>query len=58
MAKMEPYTCTDILITLISANRRTAFDLELNGVEGYPDGMTIDTEGKLWVATFGGSKVN
>lgn len=39
------------------SNRRTAFDFELNGVEGHPDGMTIDTEGKLWVATFGGSKV-
>jgi sugar lactone lactonase YvrE len=58
LAEMESYTCTHKLITFISANRRTAFDFELNGVEGYPDGMTIDTEGKLWVATFGGSKVN
>ena len=24
---------------------------------GVPDGMTIDTENKLWVACFGGSKV-
>lgn len=24
---------------------------------GYPDGMTIDTEGKLWVACFAGSRV-
>jgi sugar lactone lactonase YvrE len=57
---MKPYTrtCTQIVTTLISANRSTAFDFEFNGVEGYPDGMTIDAEGKLWVATFGGSKVN
>jgi sugar lactone lactonase YvrE len=46
------------IIIFISANRRTAFDFELNGVEGIPDGMTIDTEGKLWVACFGGSQVN
>jgi Gluconolactonase len=45
-------------ITSFSANRRTAFDFELNGIEGLPDGMAIDTEGKLWVASFGGSQVN
>jgi len=39
------------------SNRRIAFDFELNGVEGLPDGMAIDTEGKLWVACFGGSQV-
>ncbi|XP_069695228.1 regucalcin-like [Periplaneta americana] len=39
------------------SNKRTAFDYEVNGVEGLPDGMTIDTEGKLWVACFNGSKV-
>lgn len=43
---------------LLSANRRTAFDFELKGAEGIPDGMAIDTEGKLWVASFGSSKVN
>lgn len=25
--------------------------------EGYPDGMTIDAEGKLWIALWGGSKI-
>jgi sugar lactone lactonase YvrE len=55
---MKPYTGTHTVTIPVSANKRTAFDFELNGVEGYPDGMTIDTEGKLWVATFGGSKVN
>ncbi|XP_063241870.1 regucalcin-like [Bacillus rossius redtenbacheri] len=39
------------------SNRRTAFDFEINGVKGYPDGMTVDTEGNLWVACLGGSKV-
>ena len=39
------------------ANRRTIFDLESNGYEGFPDGMTIDTRGHLWVACFGSSEV-
>ncbi|GFG33757.1 hypothetical protein Cfor_05109 [Coptotermes formosanus] len=39
------------------SNRRTAFDFELNGAEGFPDGMAIDSEGKLWVAAFGASQV-
>ena len=38
-------------------NRRTVFDLPANGVQGFPDGMTVDTEGRLWVACFGGSQV-
>ncbi|XP_069695229.1 regucalcin-like [Periplaneta americana] len=39
------------------SNKRTAFDYDTNNVEGIPDGMAIDTEGKLWVACFEGSKV-
>ncbi|XP_021924406.1 regucalcin-like isoform X2 [Zootermopsis nevadensis] len=42
---------------LWTANRRTAFDFEINEVDGFPDGMAIDIEGKLWVACFGGSQV-
>ncbi|XP_066994233.2 regucalcin [Anabrus simplex] len=38
-------------------NRRTAFDFKANGVKGFPDGMTIDTQGNLWVACFDGSQV-
>ncbi|MEX0772600.1 MAG: SMP-30/gluconolactonase/LRE family protein [Balneolales bacterium] len=30
---------------------------ELKEGEGYPDGMTIDTEDHLWVALYGGSKI-
>lgn len=33
------------------------FDLAANGIDGFPDGMTIDVEGKLWVAVYGGAKV-
>lgn len=37
------------------SNRRTI--LRIDESEGSPDGMTIDAEGKLWVAHFGGWKV-
>jgi len=36
-------------------NRRTAFEIPKD--IGYPDGMTIDMEGKLWIAHWGGYKV-
>nr|CAD7587306.1 unnamed protein product [Timema genevievae] len=39
------------------ANQRTAFDFTENNIKGFPDGMTIDTEDKLWVACFGGGQV-
>jgi sugar lactone lactonase YvrE len=44
-------------MTFFLAKRRTVFDFELNGLGGFPDGMAIDTEGKLWVACFGESRV-
>ncbi len=34
-----------------------AFDFGSTRLKGNPDGMTIDSEGKLWVALFGGGKV-
>ncbi len=37
------------------SNRSVAVDL--SKYEGNPDGMTIDSEGKLWIALFGGKKV-
>ena len=37
------------------SNRRTAFDVPLEW--GNPDGMTIDSEGMLWIALWGGSGV-
>ncbi len=37
-------------------NRRKI--IEIDSSEGSPDGMTIDTEGKLWIAHFGGWRVS
>nr|CAD7441868.1 unnamed protein product [Timema bartmani] len=39
------------------SNRRTMFDFKENNIEGFPDGMTIDAEGKLWVACYGGQQI-
>lgn len=39
------------------SNKRTVFDLQKNNIPGIPDGMTIDTDGNLWVAVFGGGGV-
>jgi sugar lactone lactonase YvrE len=36
-------------------NRRTAVKVPQD--EGYPDGMTIDVDGMLWIAHWGGSRV-
>nr|XP_046478757.1 regucalcin-like [Neodiprion pinetum] len=40
------------------SNRRIAFDFVKNNLKGFPDGMTIDVENKLWVAAFNGSAVH
>ncbi|XP_063826556.1 regucalcin-like [Ostrinia nubilalis] len=37
------------------SNLRYIFDFKKNGIEGVPDGHTIDTDGNLWVAVFNGS---
>jgi len=37
-------------------NRRTI--IEIPRAMGYPDGMTIDSEGRLWIAMFGGAAVS
>jgi gluconolactonase len=39
------------------SNRRNLFSFEKNRVEGFPDGMTIDVNGHLWIACFGGGRV-
>ncbi|KAF2895407.1 hypothetical protein ILUMI_10767 [Ignelater luminosus] len=38
-------------------NRKPLFTLEKHNINGLPDGQTIDADGNLWVALFGGSKV-
>lgn len=43
-----------------AANERVAIDFKINGKKPpnfLPDGMTIDTDGNLYIACFGGSKV-
>ncbi|KAJ8716409.1 hypothetical protein PYW07_003036 [Mythimna separata] len=39
------------------SNLTYIFDYKKNNVEGFPDSMTIDTDGNLWVACFDGHKV-
>ncbi|XP_047990276.1 regucalcin-like isoform X1 [Leguminivora glycinivorella] len=39
------------------SNPQFIFDLKQHDVEGLPDGCTIDTDGNLWVALFGGGCV-
>ncbi len=36
---------------------RTTF-LRFDGADGYPDGMTVDAEGGVWIAHWGGSRVS
>ena len=44
-------------ITGSVSNRRNLFSFEKNRIEGFPDGMTIDVNGHLWIACFGGGQV-
>ncbi|KYQ54553.1 Regucalcin [Trachymyrmex zeteki] len=39
------------------SNKRIVFDLNNTNLKGLPDGMTIDADGNLWIALFGGSQV-
>ncbi|XP_044267290.1 regucalcin-like [Tribolium madens] len=39
------------------SNPRPIFTLSNHGIEGIPDGMTIDIDGNLWVAVFNGGKI-
>jgi len=39
------------------SNRRPVFDFKALNLAGIPDGMTIDVDGNLWLATFGAGKV-
>lgn len=39
------------------ANEKTIFCFKKNNIDVFPDGMTIDEEGKLWVACFEGGQV-
>lgn len=39
------------------SNKTVIFDFNKFGVPGLPDGLVIDTEGKLWVAAIWGSRI-
>ncbi|XP_013139366.1 PREDICTED: regucalcin-like [Papilio polytes] len=39
------------------SNLKYVFDLKKNNIDGLADGMTIDTDGNIWVAIFNGSCV-
>ncbi|XP_967668.2 uncharacterized protein LOC656019 [Tribolium castaneum] len=39
------------------SNGRPIFTLEKHNIQGFPDGMAIDTDGNLWVAVFNGYRV-
>lgn len=39
------------------SNRKVVFDLEKHDIPGVPDGMTIDSQGNLWVAVFDGGRI-
>nr|CAD7451411.1 unnamed protein product [Timema bartmani]CAD7464760.1 unnamed protein product [Timema tahoe] len=39
------------------SNQRSVFNFTANNVTGFPDGMTIDSDGNLWVACFSGGQV-
>ncbi|XP_076237586.1 uncharacterized protein LOC143181185 [Calliopsis andreniformis] len=39
------------------SNKRIVFDLQQHNISGLPDGMTIDTNGNLWIALYSGGGV-
>lgn len=41
----------------ILGNRKVVFNLDHHNIPGVPDGMTIDTDGNLWVAVFDGARI-
>ncbi|XP_031772663.1 regucalcin [Apis florea] len=43
--------------TGIISNKKIVFDFLKNNIPGLPDGMTIDTNGNLWVAVYGGGGI-
>jgi sugar lactone lactonase YvrE len=44
-------------VSQIAANHRTLYDFETDGLPGVPDGMTIDANGDLWIASYNGGQV-
>ena len=42
----------------VLANKKIVFDLNRTNLKGLLDGMTIDTNGNIWIALFDGSRVS
>ena len=53
------YKATLIPSLFVSGNKRVIIKYEEDTIDtlGYPDGMCIDTEDKIWVANYGAGKV-
>lgn len=47
-----------LIVFIFLANKRIVFDLNNHNIRGVPDGMTIDINGNLWIAVFGGHHVS
>ena len=60
ISKLKKNIIRPFLTILLSlGDRKLVFDLAANGLDKhYPDGMTIDLNGNLWVACYNGGKVN
>ncbi|XP_064111197.1 regucalcin-like [Macrobrachium nipponense] len=55
--KVESFNC-DFQRGVLS-KRKTVYDYRTNGLyPSFPDGMTVDADGNLWVACFGAGKVH
>lgn len=55
--KLEAFTCDMEKGTI--GQRRTIYDYRTGGLfPWFPDGLTIDTQGRLWVACYGSAKVH
>ncbi|CAL4134719.1 unnamed protein product [Meganyctiphanes norvegica] len=55
--RVDAYTCD--FATHALSDRRTIIDYKLVGLKpAFPDGMTIDEDGKLWVASYGAGKIH
>ena len=48
-----------ISFSYTSANKRVVWSIDsvVGGAKCFPDGMTVDCEGKLWVAVYNSGKV-
>ncbi|XP_060876107.1 regucalcin-like isoform X1 [Metopolophium dirhodum] len=46
-----------VTASICNANRKTFYDFKTDNIPGVPDGMTIDSNGDLWIANYNGAQV-